>query len=128
MGEGRVILIVEDNPANQALTLAVLRRAGFATRLAGSIREARAALEGDPPAAILMDLALPDGDGLGLTRELRASPRTARVPIIAVTAHAMAAERERARGAGCNGYITKPIDTRTFAAQIAAVLAGKEAT
>jgi CheY-like chemotaxis protein len=70
------------------------------------------------PDVILMDLSLPELDGWAATRRLKADPRTRGIPIVALTGHALSAERERALAAGCDGYITKPIDTRAFPAQI----------
>jgi two-component system, cell cycle response regulator DivK len=70
------------------------------------------------PALILMDVQLPGMDGLELTRRLRHDPAMQDVIIVALSAYAMAVEKENARLAGCNGYITKPIDTRTFAAKV----------
>jgi len=70
------------------------------------------------PDLILMDVQLPGQDGLALTRQLKANPPTATIPIVALTARAMAGDRERAMAAGCIGYITKPINTRTFGDQL----------
>jgi CheY-like chemotaxis protein len=69
-----------------------------------------------------MDFQLPGQDGLSLARQLRAQPETAGIPIVALTAHAMAGDRERALDAGCSGYVSKPIDTRTFGNQVRELL------
>jgi CheY-like chemotaxis protein len=70
------------------------------------------------PDLVLMDVRLPDGDGLQLTRELKASPVTAAIPVLVLTAHAMKGDGEAAAAAGSNGFITKPIDTRTLADEV----------
>ena len=109
-----VILVVEDNEANQMLTRAVLELDGHRVVVAGSAPEAMAIIGDDLPDLILMDVQLPGDDGLSLTRTLKATPATAAIPIVALTAHAMSGDRELALHAGCAGYIAKPIDTRTF--------------
>ena len=116
-------LIVEDNPDNMALTKAVMRRAGYAIAEARSAEEALERLCDCTPDLVLMDIQLPGQDGLSLTRELRTRPEMAAVPIVALSAHAMHESRAAAAEAGCDGYITKPIDTRAFAGQLAEVLA-----
>lgn len=118
----RPVLVVEDNLANQALTRAVLERSGYRVEIAGSAEQARVALEHLAPLMILMDVRLPGEDGLSLVRLLRADPRTAAIPIVALSAHAMRSDQERALDAGCDGYITKPINTRTFVAEIERVI------
>ena len=119
---GHLVLIVEDNPANLMLMRAVLQRANFRTAEASSAEEALARLAAARPDAILMDIQLPGEDGLALTRRLKSDPGTAAIPVIALTAHAMKEDRERALAAGCDEYFPKPIDTRTFAPALAAVL------
>ncbi len=119
---GRLALIVEDNPDNMLLMKDVLRRAGYRTEEARTAREVEERLQASLPDVILMDIQLPGEDGLTLTRRLRADARTAEVPIVALTAYAMADDQVRAQDAGCDGYITKPIDTRNFAGQLAAIL------
>jgi CheY-like chemotaxis protein len=118
----RLILIVEDNPANLLLARSVLQRSGYRTVDTSSAEEAWAWLRTARPDLILMDVQLPGQDGLSLTRQLKADPLTADIPIVALTAHAMATDAERALAAGCDGYITKPIDIHRFAAEVAAVL------
>ena len=113
-----LILVVEDNEANQMLVEAVLELDGYRVGLAGSTDEARDRLAAETPALILMDVQLPGEDGLTFTRELKADARTRDIPIVALTAHAMQGDRDLAFGAGCAGYIAKPIDTRTFAQQV----------
>ena len=120
-----MILIVEDNPANQLLVSAVLEREGYRLELAGSAVEARAVLARTLPDLILMDIQLPGMDGLTFTSELKADPVSAGVPVVALTALAMAGDRERALAAGCIGYISKPINTRTFADEVRGYLLAK---
>ena len=120
-----LVLVVEDNAANLLLTSAVLRRDGFRVLEATSAEAAHERLGETRPDLILVDVGLPGQDGLSLTRQLRLDPRTATLPIVAVTAHAMAEDHERALQAGCDSYVTKPIDTRTLASQLRALLASR---
>ncbi len=103
------ILIVEDNPANMKLALFLLERGGHtvltAIDAAGGIIQARSEL----PDLILMDIRLPDMDGLQATRVLKADPRTSHIPVVALTAVPMEGDAERWRAAGCNGYIDKTL-------------------
>jgi CheY-like chemotaxis protein len=119
------ILIVEDNPANQLLVSAVLEREGYRLELAASAVEARQVLARGLPDLILMDIQLPGMDGLTFTRELKADPASTGVPVVALTALAMSGDRERALAAGCTGYISKPINTRTFADEVRGYLLAK---
>jgi CheY-like chemotaxis protein len=113
-----LILVVEDNETNQMLVRAVLELDGYRVSVAGSAVEVWQELRQGTPNLILMDVQLPGQDGLSLTRELKADPATAGIPIVALTAHAMSGDRELALDAGCAGYIAKPIDTRTFVGQV----------
>jgi len=113
-----LILVVEDNEANQLLASSVLEREGYLVELAANAKEAVERLNTNQPDLILMDVQLPGEDGLGLARRLKADPLTAMIPIVALTAHAMVGDREEALAAGCAGYIAKPINTRTFGEQI----------
>lgn len=117
------ILVVEDNEANQLLASAILEREGYIVDLAASSDEARSRMRQARPDLILMDVQLPGEDGLALAGRLKSNPATARIPIVALTALAMAGDRERTLAAGCDGYISKPIDTRTFALDISKYLA-----
>ena len=123
MNDASVILVVEDNEANQLLVQAVLQLEGYRVELAGSAPEALDQLRASAPDLILMDIQLPGEDGLALTRQLKANPTTAAIPVVALTAHAMSGDRELALKAGCVGYIAKPIDTRTFGAEVRQYLA-----
>ena len=113
-----LILVVEDNEANQMLVSAVLELEGYEVRIAGSAPEALEQMSDRVPDLILMDIQLPGQDGLSFTRQLKADAATAAIPIVALTAHAMSGDRSVALSAGCAGYISKPIDTRTFGSQV----------
>jgi CheY-like chemotaxis protein len=113
-----LILVIEDNEVNQLLTASVLEREGFAVEVASSATQATERLRVNKPELILMDIQLPGMDGLALTRLLKADPATAAITIVALTAHAMTGDREQTLAAGCAGYISKPIDTRTFGSQV----------
>jgi len=120
-----MILIVEDNAANQLLVSAVLDREGYRIELTASAIEAREVIDRGLPNLILMDVQLPGVDGLTFTRQLKADPVTAHIPVVALTALAMSGDRERALAAGCAGYISKPINTRTFADEVRGYLLAK---
>ena len=117
------ILIVDDNPSNTKLLVFLLQAKGYDVRSAANADEALAVIAEHRPRLILMDIQLPGMDGLTLTRQLKADPTTRDISIIAATAYAMRGDEERARAAGCDGYITKPIDTRQLPADIARFLA-----
>jgi CheY-like chemotaxis protein len=119
------ILIVDDNPANLRLMTFLLQGNGYDVRGAGDAPTALLALTEHRPDLIIMDLQLPHTDGLQLTRQIKSDPRTAGIIIVAVTAHAMSGDEARARNAGCDGYVAKPIDVRSFPATIAQHLAAK---
>ena len=122
------IFIVDDNPTNLKLASDVLVSEGFAVESARDAEEALRLLERELPDLILMDIALPGMDGLTLTRLLKAESRFKNVPIVALTASAMRGDEEKALEAGCMGYITKPINTRTFAQQIREFLSPRSPT
>lgn len=108
------ILLVDDSVHNLKLTQFLLRQSGFEVETAENAELALSALEQHIPDLILMDIQLPGMDGLALTRHLRRDSSLRDVPIVAFTASAIKGDEEIARAAGCDGYITKPIDTRTF--------------
>jgi len=116
---GRKILIVDDNQDNRELVVKILKRYGYATCEAADGEEALAGAASDRPDLILMDIALPKIDGLEATRRLRQMAELKDTPIIALTAHAMKGDREKALAAGCCDYITKPINVRELPEQIA---------
>jgi CheY-like chemotaxis protein len=116
------ILVVDDNAANLALLDHLLRTQGYDVRLASDAQEALSLLEQEVPRLILMDLQLPGVDGFELTRRLKAGDRTQGIPIVAVRSYAMPGGAQRALAAGCDGYVSKPIDVRSFTGQIAGYL------
>lgn len=117
---GQRILIVDDNPVNIKLVAYLLQAAGYVVLTAEDADAALALLLGaDLPHLILMDVQLPGIDGLELTRRLKNQERTRQIPIVALTASAMKGDEQRAREAGCDGYISKPIDTRRFVQTVA---------
>ncbi len=104
------ILVVEDDELNRDMLTRRLERRGFEVIAAADGAEAIEKVRGETPALVLMDMSLPTVDGWEATRRLKADAATAAVPIIALTAHAMQGDRERALSAGCDEYDTKPID------------------
>jgi len=117
-----LILVVEDNPANQLLTTSVLIRDGFQTEVADCAEDALVSIKARRPDLILLDVQLPGMDGLTFASSLRSVPEAAGVPVVALTSHAMRGDRERAIAAGCVGYLSKPIDTRTLSDELRAHL------
>lgn len=113
-------LIVDDNEMNLELAAYALEFDGFTvvTALDAAGFQAAMAGPGPTPDVILMDVQLPGIDGLELTRRLKADPATAAIPVIAVTAYAMKGDEQRVLDAGCNGYISKPIDVAGFGRQV----------
>ena len=119
-----VILLVEDNERNLKLLRDVLDYAGFDVRVARTGEDGITLAASEPPDLVLMDLQLPGIDGMEALRRLRQSPRTAGIPVVAVTAQAMKHDRERVLEAGFNGYIEKPISVRAFPNQVRSFLSG----
>ena len=115
---GEPILIVDDNLANLKLARVLLSVDGYDIRTAASAEEALTVLDRFHPRLILMDLQLPGIDGLELTRMLKADPARRSVIVLALTAYAMKGDAEKAFAAGCDGYITKPIDPDDFSAEV----------
>ena len=116
------ILLIEDNALNMELASDLLRLRNHVVIEAETAEIGIEIARNQQPDLILMDLSLPGLDGLAATRILRADTRTSRIPIVAVTAHATGADAERVAAAGCRGYLTKPIDTRTFVARVESFL------
>ena len=112
------ILIIDDNPLNLKLARVVLLTHGYQVQVANDAEEAIEILKGFHPHLILTDVQLPGINGLELTRRLKKDPRTSNIVVVALTAFAMKGDEETAIKAGCDGYITKPIDTRTLALRI----------
>ncbi len=121
---GTPILAVEDEARNAALLRAILGPAGYDLTIAASLAEARAAVGIRTPALVLLDRHLPDGDGLALARELRASATTAAIPILLVSASVLPVDRIAAQEAGCAGFIDKPVRVDALLAEVARHLAG----
>lgn len=116
------ILIIEDNPMNTKLVRDLLQASGYRTL---EVETAPAGLEvarRERPDLILMDIELPGVDGLEATRMLKSDPLTRDIPVIAVTAYAMKGDREKALAAGCDDYVSKPIDIRFLLERVRALL------
>lgn len=119
-------LLIEDNAENRYLATFLLERHGWKVSAAD---DGPRGLELAPrlmPTLILLDIQLPGMDGYAVARALRADPRVAQIPIVAVTSYAMPGDRERCMASGCNGYIEKPIDPDTFVREVAAFAAGAQ--
>ncbi|HVR42365.1 MAG TPA: response regulator [Thermoanaerobaculia bacterium] len=119
---GAVILVVDDNATNLKLVADVLASEGFRILRAIDAESAQGIIRRTPPDLILMDIALPGMDGLTLTRLLKADPATRHIVVVALTASAMKEDELAARAAGCDGYITKPVDTRALPSSVAGYL------
>lgn len=125
---GACILVVEDTPLNAEMVTDLLESDGHEVVVATSAEEGLELARRVRPALILMDISLPNMDGLAATQVLKADPATRNIPVVALTAHAMHGDEARVREAGCAGYLTKPIDTRTFCSRVAAFLAAAAGT
>jgi two-component system cell cycle response regulator DivK len=115
---GERVLVVEDNEKNRKLVRDVLQFHGYEVLVAGTAVEGIALARTEQPSLILLDIQLPDLDGMAALRLLRAEPETAGIPIVAVTAYAMSGDRERLLGAGFTDYLAKPLDIKTFPAAV----------
>jgi len=115
---GECILVVDDNEMNLKLLRWLLEKHGYAVHTACDAQTARTSVRALHPQLVLMDIQLPDVDGLQLTREFKADPQLREIPVVAVTSYAMKGDRQRSLDAGCDGYITKPIDTQQFPVEI----------
>jgi two-component system, cell cycle response regulator DivK len=107
---GETVLVVEDNEKNMKLFREVLQATGYTALEASSGEDALALAAANPPALVLMDIQLPDIDGIEALQRLREDERTARIPVLALTAQAMQGDRERFVEAGFDGYLSKPVD------------------
>jgi two-component system cell cycle response regulator DivK len=116
------ILYVEDNEDNVWMLSRWLKRRGFEITVAPDGEGGVAAARDERPDLILMDLSLPGLDGWEATRRIKAAPETRAIPVIALSAHAMAGDRERALAAGCDDYDSKPVDFENLLAKIRALL------
>lgn len=118
----KTILIVEDNLANLKLATLVLEDAGYRVLSTATADQAIAMAQTEMPQLILMDIQLPGMSGLDATRHLKADPKTAGIPVIALTAFAMKGDEERILEAGCDGYIAKPFAYKDLLTRVAASL------
>jgi PAS domain S-box-containing protein len=119
------VMVVEDNSANMKLATNLLEAGGYNVLQAFSAEEAIKRAEPEQPSLILMDISLPGIDGLTATKVLKNNPATAHIPVVALTAHAMKDDEAKAREAGCDAYILKPIDTRSFYSNLSALIKSK---
>jgi len=117
------LLLVEDNEMNRDMLSRRLRRKGHEVILAEDGAQALALIAEQPPDLVLMDMSLPVLDGWEATRRLKASPKTAAIPVLALTANAMAGDRDKALAAGCDDYDTKPVELARLLQKIEALLA-----
>ena len=123
MSERARVLVVEDNDMNMQLVEYLLEEGGYQIVKAASGEEALSiARSGEVVDLILMDIHLPDMDGISVVREMKSDARTSAIPILALTAHAMRGDKDRFLEAGCDGYISKPIDVKTFLTSIRSYL------
>lgn len=118
------VLVVEDNDVNMKLIKLVLKRYGHEAIEAVTGKEGVEKAESEKPDLILMDILLPDMDGLEATRRIRKLPSMKTAPIIAITSYAMAGDREKIMEAGCNGYFEKPINPLTIMGDIDKIIKG----
>ena len=116
------VLVIDDNAMNVELVTCVLAHEGFTIESAYDAREALLRIDSSQPDLILMDIQMPGMDGLELTRHLKADPLRRHIVIVAFTAFAMQGDEAKMRAAGCDGYLSKPIDVHTFAASVRSML------
>ena len=116
------ILLVEDNEMNRDMLSRRLARAGYEIVVAFDGKDGLTKAETEAPALILMDMSLPVVDGWEATRQLKAAPNTSGIPVIALTAHAMSGDREKALAAGCDDFDTKPVDLQRLLGKIEKLL------
>ena len=116
------ILLVEDNEMNRDMLSRRLERKGYSVTIAVDGEQAVALAQSENPALILMDMSLPIIDGWEATRRVKADARTKHIPVIALTAHAMQGDEEKAREAGCNDYDTKPVELLRLLGKMEALL------
>ena len=116
---GERILVIEDNPLNLELVRALLQKLGYVVIDSGTAEEGIERARNEQPQLILMDVNLPGMDGLTATTMLKSEAATRHIPVVALTAHAMKGDEQRVHDAGCDGYMSKPIDTRGFPALVA---------
>src|SRR3954465_10809356 len=122
---GEPIMIVDDTPVNLKLTRILLLNEGYKVIKGAGGGEALALLRGFRPQLILADIQLPGIDGLEMTRRIKQDPATRDIMVVALTAFAMKGDEQKAIEAGCDAYITKPVDTRTLGQRIRTLLDGR---
>jgi CheY-like chemotaxis protein len=116
------VLLIEDNEANRDMLSRRLARRGYQISIATDGRQGIAAAQAEQPDLILMEMNLPEIDGWEATRFLKSQPTTRHIPVIALTAHAMVSDRERALEVGCDDYDTKPVELSRLLSKIAALI------
>lgn len=122
-GPRHTVLLVEDNEDNRTIYVVYLTHVGFEVLTAHDAESALPLARERLPDLVLMDVSLPGMDGLSATRALKADARTAHIPVVALTAHAGQEARDRAAAAGCDHYLSKPLDPRALAAEVTRVIA-----
>jgi CheY-like chemotaxis protein len=118
-------LVIDDHALNLKLLERVLQLDGHEVKAVESLGAAQEAIAKQPFELVIVDFQLPDGDGLDLARRIKSDPRTSSWPVVACTASAMAQDRDSAFAAGCDAYVSKPIDTRSFGALVASLIGGE---
>jgi len=118
----RRVLVIDDHELNLKLLERLLELEGHQVRAAASLAAAEQAMAEEEPAMIVLDVNLPDGNGLELTRRLKSHPRTASIPIVACTAAVLHSDEDRALEAGCDAFVAKPIDMRRFSTIVSSIL------
>ena len=113
-----LILLIEDHEDNRNIYCTILEHFGFRVLLASDGREGVSQAREGQPDLILMDISIPHIDGWEATRILKGDPATADIPVIALTAHALPEDRERAEAVGCDGYLTKPVEPRRIIEEV----------
>ena len=126
MGNRDRILVVDDNPTNLKLVAYLMTANGYDVATAADAEAAISSIREQMPRLIMMDIQLPGIDGLELTRRLKSDPKTHGIVIVAVTAYAMKGDHDKAIAAGCDDYVTKPIDTRTLPGVVKRLLSRTE--
>lgn len=117
------VLLIEDNEMNRDMLSRRLARRGFEVLTAADAEAGMEMARSERPAVILMDISLPGMNGWDATRKLKSDPETTRIPVIALTAHALSTDREKAMEAGCDEYETKPVDLQSLLAKMDSLLA-----
>ena len=123
-----VVLLVEDNDDNRTVYATILRYVGYGVAEASDGAQALALARSARPSVIIMDISVPIVDGLEVTRRLKADPSTASIPVIAITAHALPADRARCLEAGCDGYLAKPCEPQAVVAAVRGFLSARPAS